>query len=497
MSGIRVTYSGLIAFLASLATVITGLFFTIIISRELSQDDFGTWALIGTLTSYVYFMRRPIAYWCTREIARGEESGKTAFASTGIFASIALFGYFIIAYFFSETIQVDHTLLVFAGILIPVEYFNSILKSINRGFRPQMEEYGFLIFEVVKVPLALIFVFYFEFGLTGVIITIFLSNIASIVLLVITTRQKLRGKFEIKFLKKWLKLFWLPSYPYVSVIINVTDVALVTIFTGSVGAIAYWSASRAVAHIVSHSSKIGKGVYPKLLGGGKKEYLQENLNLFFYFAFPLAGMSIIFARPALFILNPLYEVAFLVVVFLVPAIFLRTLSEMFKEALTGIEKIDLNENAGFKDYIRSKLFVLPTMRLIQRAGYLGILAIVLILYANSVESDVEIIIYWSIISLSVQIPYTMYFFYLIRKDFKPKLNLRAFSTYFITTVVVFGGIYLLMEQYLVYEESIFDFLPDFIPYLIAGIGLYLGITYLIDKKTKQLFHKIINEIRNH
>ena len=195
MSGIRVTYSGLIAFLVSLASVITGLFFTIIISRELSQDEFGTWALIGTLTSYVYFMRRPIAYWCTREIARGEESGKTAFTSTGIFASIALFGYFIIAYFFSETIQVDHTLLVFAGILIPVEYFNSILKSINRGFRPQMEEYGFLIFEVVKVPLALIFVFYFEFGLTGVIITIFLSNIASIVLLVITTRQKLRGKF--------------------------------------------------------------------------------------------------------------------------------------------------------------------------------------------------------------------------------------------------------------------------------------------------------------
>ena len=497
MSDIRVTYSGLIAFLVSLATVVTGLIFTVIITRELSQDEFGTWAIIGSLTSYVYFMRPTIAYWCTREIARGEESGKTALSSTGILASIALFGYLVIAYFFSGVVEVDQTLLLFAGILVPVEYFNSILKSINRGFRPQMEEYGFLIFEIVKVPLALILIFYFEYGLTGLIITIFLSNIASIVLLLITTRQKLRGKFKIEYLKKWLKLFWLPSYPYISVVINVTDVALVTIFTGSIGVIAYWSASRAIAHIVQHSSKIGKAVYPKLLGGGKKEHLQDNLTLFFYFAFPLAGMSIIFAKPALFILNPIYEVAFMAVVFLVPAIFLRTLSEMFKEALTGIEKVDLKENAGFKDYIRSKLFYLPTLRMIQRAGYLGILALMLFIFSNSGKSDVDIIVYWSIISLSVQIPYSSYFFYLARKDFKLRLKTKIFSKYLITTIIVFGGIFLLTEEYLVYEESIFNFLPNFIPFFVGAIALYLGITYIIDKRTRQLFDKILNEIKSH
>ncbi len=270
-----------------------------------------------------------------------------------------------------------------------------------------------------------------------------------------------------------------------------------TIFTGSIGAIAYWSASRAVAHIVGHASKIGKGIYPKLLGGGKKEYLQDNLTLFFYFAFPLAGMSIIFAKPALFILNPIYEVAFMVVVFMVPAIFLRSLSEMFKEALTGIERVDLNENAGFRDYIRSKLFYLPTLRMIQRAGYLGILALMLVMVSGSVENDVEIIVYWSIISLSVQIPYVSYFFYLARKDFKLRLRPKIFSKYLITTIAVFGLIFVIMEEYLVYEESIFKFLPSFIPYFVGGIVLYFGITYIIDKRTKQLVHKILNEIKSH
>ncbi|MFB5630911.1 MAG: hypothetical protein ACE5RN_04930 [Nitrosopumilaceae archaeon] len=497
MSGIRVTYSGIIAFLASFATVITGLIFTVIITRGLSQDEFGTWALIGTFTSYVYFLSPTVSYWCTREIARGQESGKTAFASTGIFASIAFFGYLLIVYFFNETIEVDLTLLFFAGILVPAEFFNTILKSINQGFRPQMEEYGFLIFEIVKIPLALVLIFYFEFGLMGLIITIFLSNLASIALLLITTRQKLHGKFQIKFLKKWIKLFWVPIYPYISVVVNVTDVALVTIFTGSVGVIAYWSASRAVAHIVAHSSKIGKAVYPKLLGGGKKEYLQENLHLFFYVSFPIAGISIIFARPALFILNPLYEVAVLVVIFLVPSVFLRAFSELFIQALKGIENVDMIENAGFRDYLRSNLLFLPTLRLIQRAGYLVILAIILILYSETVESEVEIIVYWAIISLGVQIPYTLYLLYLVRKDFKLKLKPKIFLKYLITTVVVFGSIYFLMDEFLVYEESVFSFIPNFIPFFVSGIILYLGITYLIDSRTKLLFHKILNEIKSH
>ena len=43
MSEIRVTYSGLISFIAGLITLGTGLVFTIIVTRSLSQQDYGTW----------------------------------------------------------------------------------------------------------------------------------------------------------------------------------------------------------------------------------------------------------------------------------------------------------------------------------------------------------------------------------------------------------------------------------------------------------------------
>ena len=75
MSSIRVTYSGLISFAVGIVTVVTGLVFTLIVTRQLSQDEFGTWGLIGGLISYALIIGPIVSYWSTREIARGENSG--------------------------------------------------------------------------------------------------------------------------------------------------------------------------------------------------------------------------------------------------------------------------------------------------------------------------------------------------------------------------------------------------------------------------------------
>ena len=85
MSKIRVTYSGLIALTVGLVSVITGIVFTLIVTRQLTADEFGTWALIGGLLSYVIITETTISYWTTREIARGNESGRTALFASGVF----------------------------------------------------------------------------------------------------------------------------------------------------------------------------------------------------------------------------------------------------------------------------------------------------------------------------------------------------------------------------------------------------------------------------
>jgi len=51
-----------------------------------------------------------------------------------------------------------------------------------------------------------------------------------------------------------------------------------------------------------------------------------------------------------------------------------------------------------------------------------------------------------------------------------------------------------MEEFLVYKESIFEFLPGFLPFVVIGVGGYLGLTFLIDSKIRELFKSIIKEM---
>ena len=494
MSSIRVTYSGLISFAVGIVTVVTGLVFTLIVTRQLSQDEFGTWGLIGGLISYALIIGPIVSYWSTREIARGENSGKTALYSTGCFSSLAVLIYIGIAMLMGFQ-GIDQNLLILAAILVPVEFFRNILGSISLGFKPQIGEYGLLTFEIAKIPLAILMISYWDMGLSGVILTVALAYLANIIVLIIKTKEKLVGKFNVSFLKKWLKLFWLPTFPKISMIFNNSDVVVYTLMTGSVGGVAYWAVSRSVSRIVRHSLRVNKALYPKLLSGGKKQYFQENIVRVFYFAFPLTAISITFARPALFALNPIYEIVTPVIIIMSFLIFLRTLGDIFRQALTGLEKVDTSQKSNFIDYLKSKLFYLPLLTNIQRGVYILSLVIMLFLLIPSSQSEIELVIFWALLALFTQIPFTIYLYSLVRKEFQPKIDHFSIIKYFIATSVAFGLTYVVMEEFLVYNISIFQFLPEFLKFVFLACSVYLLITYIIDKKTRKLVSAILKEYK--
>ena len=492
MSNIRVTFSGLIGLVIGLCTVVTGMIFILIVTRSFSPEELGNWGLIGGLISYVIIIEPMISYWSTREIARDIESGKTAVFSSGIFSIFGILAFLAIAYFVGDPTGADTNILYFAALMIPFSFLNRTLSAIAIAWKPHVKSYGTLIFDIAKIPAAIILVYLMELGVYGAILSLIVAYIPSIVVLGILLRKKLQNGFEISFLKSWIKRGWLPSYIKLPNLV-ILDVLIFSLITGSVTGIAYWVAATTIGTTVRHTSQLTKAVYPKLLSGGPKEHLQTNLMRFFYFAFLFMAVSITFAKPGLFILNPIYDAAVFMVIFITLRSFLKNLGGAFTQALQGIEKVDTKESTA-KEYVKSKLFYIPTIRLIRRGVYLATLVIGIYILLQYGASEIDLVIYWSFVVFIVEIPFTLYYYYLVRKNFPVSLDVKSIVKYLGINVAVFGGVYYLMEEFLVYEESIFEFLPNLIPFLLLGVSVYFGLTYLFDKKTKKLFKAIFSEI---
>jgi hypothetical protein len=363
------------------------------------------------------------------------------------------------------------------------------------GWKPQAASYGLIGFEIAKIPAGITFVYFLDMGLEGAIIATVVAYSISIIILFYQSKEKILVPIKKEFLIKWIKLSWLALYTgRIYSMIQHFDVAVFSLIVGNVIGLSFWSSAFAISSIVAHSSAVSEGLYGKLLGGSKKEYFQENFRLVIYFIIPLFAFVITFARPGLFTLNPIYETAVLVVIFLAVHMLVQTFSNIFDAALKGIEKVDLKEKANLKDYLKSSLFYLPTLTIIQRGSYIGILAIVLFLTLG--KSNLELVINWSIVAAVIPIPFMFYRLILVKKNFTIKINYYIILKYIISAILIFTITYLLMDEYLTYNEQIMIFFPQVLLYVIFSIGGYLAITFLVDVNTRQLVKAIFNELKS-
>ena len=240
---------------------------------------------------------------------------------------------------------------------------------------------------------------------------------------------------------------------------------------------------------------ISRAVYPKLLEEKSKEFLSENLTLLFYFGIVLVSLVITFAKPGLYALNPIYEIAFPIAIIMSFEVFLSVLTNVFLLNLAGVEKVDKYENSTFKDYIKSKLFFPQTIRLIQTCIYITILTVGLAILVGFESSNLDLLLFWASIALITQIPLVCLLYYYVQKNMILKVEIARIVKFALVAMVIFGFTYYLTEQFLVYSDNIFSLIPNIIMFASLSIGLYFIITYLIDKKIRNLVNAVIYEIK--
>jgi len=332
-------------------------------------------------------------------------------------------------------------------------------------------------------------------GLSGVIITFFIAQNMSIIFQIYILREKIKGKIQFKYIRKWLKFSWLTLYTPLSNLIYRTDILIFTVFSESVTGLAIFAVATIVSGIISLADYIVSPTYAKLLAGDKEKYLKENLTLMLYFAIPLGLLSVTFAKPILFLLNPIYEGVGIVVIIITIKIFFSSLINIFQQYIWGNDKTDIKFEIQSKKFLKSNIFKIPTLKIIDYSGYLILLIVGLAILKQNSATELDYVLYWASISAIIQIPLLVYLGIQVRKELKLTVDLKSILKYILAGIVVFGLTFIITEEFLIYNNSILEFLPQVLLFVIIPITSYIIITYFIDKRIKNLIHLIITEIR--
>ncbi len=492
LSNIRVTYSGLIALAAGMISVFTGIIFTLIVTRKLSPTEFGIWSIIGSMISYFLIVEPLITYWSTRQIARGEQIGKTSLLSSAMFSMGVLPGYVALAFLVYGNNSYINSIIL-GSVLLPLTFVSTVMEGVNLGHKPHATSYGLLIFESSKIPVGLVLVYFLGLGINGAILATIAAYVAKIIVQTYFVRSRLQGKFSLSVLIHWIKLSWIPLYSRFSGVIWSLDVMVYSIITGSVIGVAYYAASLTVSQIIGHAGLISQALYPKLLANGASDHIKENFNRLLYFAILFLTISVVFAKPALFALNPAYVSGAMIAMIFAVRTFFYVITSTFYQILQGMETIDVEKNNKFSKIIKSKLFTIPTLQNFHYGMYITILTIVIFLLHFNKASEVTMVTWWVVIAFILQIPFLIYSGILIRREIN--------FTFSVSHVLKYGSaagafviIYLITSPFMLhYESKIYDFLPSLFAELLICVGAYFAITFAIDKNTRILFRSILKE----
>ena len=124
-----------------------------------------------------------------------------------------------------------------------------------------------------------------------------------------------------------------------------------------------------------------------------------------------------------------------------------------------------------------------------------ILAITLFLLKPSIHDEFDLVLFWAILGIIFEVPLITILWIYSRKFGKFSFPLKNTIKYIIATTVVIVFFIFSSEYIIIYENNIYKFLPSLILELGLCIGIYLGITYMINSDTRILFKSVLKEFK--
>jgi len=479
LSKVRLRLSGALMFAANLVGYLTGFLFTVFITRRLSEEEFGVWALIGSFITYSLMPFNLISSWISRDAARGKKILSSAVALFLLLTPISIVIYFSIALGSAAAINYDPGIIAL-GIIILIPYILLTLgTAIQSGYAPQNLGIARILFEISKVVIAFYLVVTLRLGLIGAFITLSVAYLLQATLLLQRSKPLFQKQINKGLVIKWLKGAPINTVRMVNDILGATDIVLMSIITGQAIIAGYWQAAVATSALVTSSYVLMSGLGPRLISGGTQKDLDKAFDFTMMLMIPMLFGFMVLSRDILWILRPAYSAAWIAACLLALAGVIGTLGSFGSVAVSGTDRFDQRDELSMREYLTSKIFTLNKLNLIITALYVTSIMIYLLIFRGL--SLIEIILGIAGINLLFAVIRSTINLKLMRKFTKLRLNLRNLLHYLIASTIMITVIYMIRARIGPLPARAIEAAPPILVLVSIGALTYGAILYLISR----------------
>jgi len=489
---IRLRYSTIINYMSQSFKLITSLMFAIIVTKRLSVEEYGLWGTVFGVTGALSMVYTLWGWWVPRFYARNRRDiVSTCFGLSLLYAPIGLLCTIVFGIYYDNLIGWGLEFFILGSLFVIVDAFLKYLMSIVTSSRPYIRGYVNFIRESARVSLAYVLVAILMLRLYGVLITIIISSIISVISLFTFLKKSYvqipAPNLSLEHIKRIFKNMYIPLLSTLSSMLNNLERPIVTALTVSTESTAYLTVSYIPRNIIIGSLyAFTGGLMAKLLRKPDKEDIEDVLRLAFIINIGLAGILISMSTPVLSVFRIEYVNAKpLFILYLLSSMLFVPLS-IFMTISMSLEKRDLYEEG--LALIKTTLFKTQFINFIRVLMALGI-GIIGLLYAahygiiDPVQRVMFFPIGWNISSLFVLV--IMY--RMSKKMIRFSIPWReAFSA--VIGVIITSAVIHLLGYDKIIVHSIWRDLPSLIPAMIIAIVLYSLIVLCLSKWAREFVY---------
>ena len=485
--GLRST--GLVVFSGRLVSAFTGLLFNVMAARSLDTSGFGTWEVIVTVVTFSSYPVGMVAYWATRDVARGKLVGRTALATSAILSSLGIVIYFGFALVTYSKLAASVAPFLLGALLVPLSYLNAAASAVVTGYRPSVYGTSLIVSELAKLGVAYEGLYVFHLGIQGVILGLLTAYLVQSVTSTYMVRNATTEKFDPLEVKRWAKLSWLPALSYLAADLAVADTYIVALIHGT-AVVGTYQAAFTVASIVTYASGLVFSMYPLLLKGGDVRLPSLSLDFSLLFAIPMAVGCMVLAGPILFVFGPNYAAGAQGLAILAVMFVFNNISLLLDQTLMGTEKVDAGATPSFRKIAGSNLLFVPMVNIGYGLAYLVILFLTVSYAATAGFSNSMDVQIWAAVQLAAT-----FVFMLVKvrraRGVARLLPSMSVGIYILAAAVMAGVLYFVSPLVAVQTLGTLSYGVRLILLVLLGAAIYFGLVYALDAKFRGMARSVL------